>query len=95
MKIPKPRRELVIMTVNTAVFVGWIVLLSKEHIKENAERAEIRRQGRLDIEAIGKAAKVINERMDNPEYIRLGLANMAEDFSTEIEFQKIVVREDI
>lgn len=90
-----PRSDIVVIVVCTAVSALGAVTYLKIHRSETKKRQEIQRQGRLDIEAIHIAAKVIKERMDDPEYIRKGADNMLIDFRNEIEFQKIAVREDV
>jgi hypothetical protein len=90
-----PRSDIVVIVVGTAVSALGAVTYLKIHRDETKKRQEIQRQGRLDIKAIGIAAEVIHERMNDPEYIYKGVGNMMEDFQNEIEFQKIAVREDV
>ena len=90
-----PRSDIVTLVVGTAVSALGVVTYLKIHRSEMKKRQEIQRQARLDLKAIGIAAEVIKERMDDPEYIRKGVGHLVNDFDNEIEFQKIAVREDV
>lgn len=90
-----PRKDLAIMVVGTTISVICVAVYSKISRSEAKKRQEIRRQGQLDLKALGIAAELVHERMNDPEYLHLGIANVMNDFNNEIAFQKIAVREDV
>lgn len=84
------------MQIVTAYGVVAAVLTAKTCIKvtreERAKRAEIDRNLQLDLAAIHSASRVIVDRIDAGE-IR-SLDALRDAINTEINFQKIAVREE-
>lgn len=62
------------------------------HREEEAKREAMRENANLDVQAILRASKVMNERIDRGE-IR-GLAQLTDVMRNEIDFQKIAIREE-
>lgn len=65
----------------------------KTYREENQKQADIEKNMNLDIAAIRNAYEVLDARIDRGE-IR-NFSDLVNGFNTEIEFQKIAIREDI
>lgn len=59
--------------------------------QERAKRMQLSEDAKLDVEAITKAARVVHDQIDNGEIRSLSALQAA--VQNEVEFQKIVIRE--
>lgn len=82
----------------TAVFVAGVAVVGtsvahsiKTHREERARRDEIEKNLHFDLTAIRNAGEVIRERMAREGFVPLH--TRLEQLNDEIDFQKIVVRE--
>lgn len=79
---------LVYLTVNT---IAALDMLRAER-KKQAVAAELQKEFELDILAIERTAEVINQRSACGKY--RWMHEIESDFQTELEFQKIAVRQE-
>lgn len=81
------------------IIVGCVYIIGKgvveirqNHLVEMAKREQIELDGELDIEAIERAAVVMNQRIERGE-IR-SYNELRDSVVSEIAFQKIAIREE-